>query len=517
MDRTKLEKIGKTPISESTPCGENVRYEPEFEEIQAEIDKLSSPSAIGVIDWKRIEELSSTILSEKSKDLLVAAYLSVALLKNNKEEGLVLGVQILKDLLENFWDGMFPPKKRKKGRIRSIEWWRDKIESFIKSIAPLSFEETAFNKLVNNIDTIDKILAEKLQGAPSILPLKRLLEQVSKIKEVPREEKGTEKKTAENKTVTISTETIDVKDDADLKRVLNQGINCFKKVASFLMESQPQNPLGYRVRRIASWVNIIDLPVNDGGKTKIPAPQPQIVTNLKGLKEKGDWKGLLNASESRLSQYPLWLDLNYFSFLALINMGNEYKKSADVVKSETACFVGRLPGLERFSFSNGLKFADSETKKWLEEIVVSISKKDEVSQDSIHKENKSDEGQMDFFRQAQEKASQGDLISAVSILQRALKNAPTVRDRFMVLTRLIDFLVKGGKATFAFSHCDNLLEIINKYHVDEWDPTLAFEGLLSVWHCFNSARNVERKRQAVSILSKMSAIDVARVMSVVGE
>ena len=54
-----LISLGKEPISEDKPTGEDVRYEPEFEELQGEIDKLSSPSASGTIDWEKIR-MSST-------------------------------------------------------------------------------------------------------------------------------------------------------------------------------------------------------------------------------------------------------------------------------------------------------------------------------------------------------------------------------------------------------------------------------------------------------------------------
>ena len=42
-----LLSLGKEPISADQPTGSDVRYEPEFEELQAEIDKMSNPAASG--------------------------------------------------------------------------------------------------------------------------------------------------------------------------------------------------------------------------------------------------------------------------------------------------------------------------------------------------------------------------------------------------------------------------------------------------------------------------------------
>ena len=82
-----LATLGKDPINEDQPTGSDVRYEPEFDELQAEIDKLSVPSASGELNWERVSDLSAKILSEKSKDLLVASYLAVSQLYINKAEG----------------------------------------------------------------------------------------------------------------------------------------------------------------------------------------------------------------------------------------------------------------------------------------------------------------------------------------------------------------------------------------------------------------------------------------------
>jgi type VI secretion system protein VasJ len=64
-----IDSLGKDPIQPDQPAGSDVRYEPEYEQLQAEIDKLSSPSASGGIDWKKVNDLAVSILDKKCKDL----------------------------------------------------------------------------------------------------------------------------------------------------------------------------------------------------------------------------------------------------------------------------------------------------------------------------------------------------------------------------------------------------------------------------------------------------------------
>lgn len=117
----KVRELGQNPISPDNPSGNDAHYEPEFEQLQQEIDKLSIVSAAGdSTDWKKVTSLSVTILSEKSKDLLVAVYLVTGLTKTHGFEGFAVGVAFLKDLVENFWETMYPPKRRMRGRLNAL-------------------------------------------------------------------------------------------------------------------------------------------------------------------------------------------------------------------------------------------------------------------------------------------------------------------------------------------------------------------------------------------------------------
>ena len=129
-----LLEIGTTPISEDNPAGDDVRFEPEFEELENEILKLSSPSMTEGIDWDKLIVLCKGILSEKSKNLIVSNHLCIALLKTEGLEGLANGVHILRGMYENFWENLYPPKKRMRRRVNAISWWSDKIEAELENM-----------------------------------------------------------------------------------------------------------------------------------------------------------------------------------------------------------------------------------------------------------------------------------------------------------------------------------------------------------------------------------------------
>ncbi len=163
--------LGKAPISEAEPAGTDVRYDPDFDLLQKEIDKMSSATAGGEINWNRIIELGSSILARKSKDIQVAAYLSAGLIEVRRLEGLAIGLTILNDLVNNFWDKMFPPLKRIRGRLNAIGWWMDRTTAFLQAVETAPLPEETVERLKDQIKALDQFLAEKSDDAPGAIVL----------------------------------------------------------------------------------------------------------------------------------------------------------------------------------------------------------------------------------------------------------------------------------------------------------------------------------------------------------
>ncbi|MHC4779681.1 MAG: type VI secretion system ImpA family N-terminal domain-containing protein, partial [Planctomycetota bacterium] len=116
-----LLQLGSTPIPGDKPAGAPCRYEPEFETLSGEIDKLENPSG-GEMNPSVAIEQAAKILSGKSKDLLVAAYLAFALLEKDGYQGFATGLTVLRDIMKTFWEDCFPEKTRMRARVSSLEW-----------------------------------------------------------------------------------------------------------------------------------------------------------------------------------------------------------------------------------------------------------------------------------------------------------------------------------------------------------------------------------------------------------
>ncbi|HOT01621.1 MAG TPA: type VI secretion system ImpA family N-terminal domain-containing protein [Acidobacteriota bacterium] len=127
-------ELGRTPVAPGNPAGSDVQDLPAYAALEAEMGKLNSPSAASSIDWSQVARLADDILSRYSKHLLVAGYYSVALLNTDRLRGLARGVRVLRDLLDHFWDTMYPSVRRMRGRKNAVEWWYEKVQAAARNL-----------------------------------------------------------------------------------------------------------------------------------------------------------------------------------------------------------------------------------------------------------------------------------------------------------------------------------------------------------------------------------------------
>jgi hypothetical protein len=103
------------PISGEAPCGQDLRYEREFDqarELRRE-DDTSLPtgvwqSSIKRAQWPELEKLTTTLLLERSKDLMLCAWLGEAWLHQDGLEGLPGSLALVAGLCERYPEHLHP-------------------------------------------------------------------------------------------------------------------------------------------------------------------------------------------------------------------------------------------------------------------------------------------------------------------------------------------------------------------------------------------------------------------------
>ena len=130
------------PIAGENPSGQNLRYAPVFDKIK-EARREDDDAAQGdwkrerkVADWPLVVKTAEETLATKSKDLQLAAWLTEALLKTQGVGGLRDGLDLLKGLIEGFWDTLYPEIEDSdlEMRVAPLEWVGSRLERAVREV-----------------------------------------------------------------------------------------------------------------------------------------------------------------------------------------------------------------------------------------------------------------------------------------------------------------------------------------------------------------------------------------------
>lgn len=530
--------MGKTPISPEKPAGEDIRYEPEFEALQAEIEKLSSTTSTGAVDWQKVVDLSGEILGQKSKNLIVAGYLCVAMLQTDGLDGLAPGMAIYADLVENFWPDLYPLKKRMRGRKNAIEWLLEKLQTFVESLpedASLRDEERA--GITESLNRLDTFLAENMgDNAPFLHPLKNRVDAIPAPPETqtPSQDPVPQPEPPETKPeVPPETEPVEAAEakpvpspapstqpvaeprpaptgaddsDTDARNLLRRGLADIRQAATLMREKAFGDPAAYRLTRIAAWIAVEKAPPATDGRTLIPPPADQYISTLKNLHQQGSYRDLIDAAEAGVGQYLFWFDLTRYVSESLGEMGHH--QAVEAIDAETALYHKRLEGIENLAFADGTPFADEETRDWLKaftgpreaglaEPVAAADTGAEAA--SIAR----------TYQEARTLVKQNKLIEALELMQNDLSQAATGESALHRRMSLARLLLDAGKPVAALPHLMEILADIDRHKLEAWGPATAVNALTLVYHGFKKQKQKEVKTRADDLIERIAMLNPA--------
>ena len=508
--------VGALPVSEAQPCGENVRYESDFEQLEAELGKQESLSS-ETVDWDVVSRLSAKIIKESSKDLLVGSYLCYSLLLKEGFNGLAVGLTVLNDMVENHWDCLFPPAKRLRARATAITWLAEKAAILVAEKSPGPADAQAVVAAAQALRELDNNLVEKMgDQAPLLTELSRPLKNykqsaeaelakaqadveeptapvsappVEEVAPAVEEVKAPEAEapevtsepavssepvaappaTAKAKTSTLAVaETGNLESDADTKKALRQLQTGVRDVAAFGLSQKLSDPKAYRLARVSAWMVVENAPPNNAGVTQINPPAAERLKFFESLIEKTDNAALVTELEKTLARSSFWLEGHYLVVKTLRAMGGEYDHAAKTVIRELNNFLSRLPELAALSFSDGTPFASDQAQLWIEsEVMVSA----EGESDSAVSSG-SAEPWDSVLADAKKVSVGGDSDAAINMINEGLANAGCGRSQAYWRCALAELLIQMGNASAASSILEQVSRQTEASGLVDWEPQL---------------------------------------------
>jgi type VI secretion system protein ImpA len=260
-------------------------------------------------------------------------------------------------------------------------------------------------------------------------------------------------------------------------------------------------------------------------QSMLEAPPSGLRAELKRLAAEQNWDDLLEATQ-RAMELPCgraWLDVQRYTVLALEGKGEWWTFVADAVRTELRGLLSDLPGLLEMQLHDDTPTANPETKKWIEERVLSqlpstaaaVPPAENVAPPNVPLLDNSeiDKSCDEVFHEALSKAGAGRLPEALNILTRQLASERSGRAQFLRRVQLAHMLMAADQSRVALPILDELALEIGNRSLETWEDRAALAYPLSLMlECLKASDASEADRAAV--YARICRLDPARALSI---
>jgi type VI secretion system protein ImpA len=242
--------------------------------------------------------------------------------------------------------------------------------------------------------------------------------------------------------------------------------------ARFLRRADPTDPAPYLLLRGLRWG---ELRKGGGGLDVrlLDAPPTELRKRLKTSLLNGDWAELLDAAEEVMATPSGrgWLDLQRYVLTALEALGSAYRPAADATRGELAALLRDVPELLTAALMDDTPAANAETLDWLRLLglvgegaagaaggapVAPDYDRERILSEATHEK-------------ALEWAASGNPMRGVELLKKRADREESARARFITESLAASVLVDAGMLAVARPMLEDLVEIVGKRTLDEWE------------------------------------------------
>ena len=142
MDQELLNRL-ITPIAGDHPCGEDMSFSTQFDDIREARRQDDTSLAQGewetelkAAQWPKVRQLCEDVLINKSKDLQVACWYTEAMANLHGFQGVHFGLQVLEVIVTDFWEFFYPPLDPEdlEERAGKIEWLNRQLSATVRDL-----------------------------------------------------------------------------------------------------------------------------------------------------------------------------------------------------------------------------------------------------------------------------------------------------------------------------------------------------------------------------------------------
>lgn len=500
--------LGSAPIPGPSPAGVSARYEPEFEKLSAEIAKLESVEGRASIRWDDVVNLATTLLSSKSKDLLVAGYLTLGLAQKRGFKGLEIGLQTCRDMIATFWDGLFPEKNRMRARASALQWMSERVEAAVGAMpSPSKSDREVLTNCANLMGELAALVGEKFtEDAPDLGGLTRAVQekldavpsdapppQEGAAGEAPAADSSSQGPAPAEMQSLPSVGSVGTPEEA--RQAIVPACQQLVEIAHALRQAAPADPLPYRLVRVAIWSDLTEAPPSTDGVTALSGGDAAFAAEQEARLDKGDYAPVIADCEARFPSDSFWLDPHLFVFRAMEGLGRPYAAARKAVEDMVAWVARAVPALLDLKFADGTPLAGEATRLWILNELGALPSKGMSGGGGRPTEA--------ALAEARKLAARKEFPKAAAVVQKSLAGLAGRRDRFAGRLDLAKLCLEGGRADLARPLLESLDQESRAFPLEEWEPGLCVELARELAKCYAALSVPEKMEEAYGRLCRL--------------
>ncbi|MGR4066339.1 type VI secretion system protein TssA [Billgrantia sp. C5P2] len=418
----------------------------------------------GGVDWEGAETRAVRLLSTTGKDLKVLGHLLHCLQRDGDGVRFALSLRLLAGSLEQWWEAAYPYGGVQGERLRP-RLFRQFTQRALALAEALDFDNAADEQQAceGALEALLEVARARQLPDEALVDLQRQLRQARPSQAGSSATSATRGAAAESatpaSTASPTAKLPEMRLEAGNERGNRQTL---LKMADFLNEQSPGDPLGYRLRRHAIWSVIQALPATrDGVRSELAPPAADRVAEYREALSRGADNALWKRIENSLAVSPYWLEGHRLSAGAAERLGQP--RCAAAIRDEASRFVERLPGIESLTFNDGSAFVDDETRQWLQATPGSAAGGSQEAGGDPWQEG---------LAEARERLAAEGLEAALMGLDRGLAEARSPREIAYWRLASADLLRDAGLAALAGQHYRAVRESLAGLDLEQWEPAL---------------------------------------------
>lgn len=495
-------------------AGRDPAYEELFFTVKDEAGKLSG------IDDNAITHHCEQLIKGVGKDLRLAGYYATARLRRDGISGFSDGLELAAALVDRFGDAVHPA--RAQARCGALD-----MLSTPRVLEPLAACGTiARADLERTMAALDVLLAHASRWPETSRPNLQAL--VSHFERTVSAADATADNTLAAANATPATKALPVAASIEPVKTAHDVLAQARVMARWLRSQEHGYLSAARLVRSVRWDTLQDLPPADvTGKTRLTAPRAELRQHLKRLVLQKQWPELLERVEEAFVELAnhFWLDLQYFQHVALVHAEAPYSAWADLLRTDIALFLQRVPGIERLTYDDGMPFADDVTREWLAQhaVVHDLAAGESLAPLPVFAEVLSDTTESagnwhEIETQAREKLA-GEGLEAAFAWIETLPGMTSHRHRFLQRLVMARVAEKAGRSDTAIALFSELDSATRSFVLTQWEPTLAFDikqQLAQALKASSTRKDIDKMaltRRIADLHAEMTALDPIRSLT----